>query len=61
MLAEIARTVHVLGFVVIANRRHTELFRVAAAQHPVSLAAEIQRRLLPTAMISEGGAFAVSA
>ncbi len=61
VLAEIARTAHVLGFVVIANRRHTDLFEWGQRSTQFSLAAEIQRRLLPTAMTCEGGAFTVSA
>lgn len=61
VLAEIARTAHVLGFVVIANRRHTDLFEWGQRSTQFSLAAEIQRRLLPTAMTCEGGAFTLSA
>lgn len=61
VLAEIARTAHVLGFVVIANRRHTDLFEWGQRSTPFTLAAEIQRRLLPAAFTCEGGAFTLSA
>ena len=60
-LAEIARTAHLLGFVVIANRRHTDLFEWGQRSTPFSLPAEIQRRLLPAAFTCEGGAFTLSA
>ena len=60
-LAEITRTAHLLGFVVIANRRHTDLFEWGQRSTPFSLPAEIQRRLLPAAFTCEGGAFTLSA
>ena len=58
-LSEIARTAHLLGFVVIANRRHTDLFEWGQRSTPFTLPAEI-RRLLP-AYTCEGGAFTLSA
>jgi serine phosphatase RsbU (regulator of sigma subunit) len=60
-LSEIARTAHLLGFVVIANRRHTDLFEWGQRSTAFSLPAEIQRRLLPQAFTCEGGAFTLSA
>ena len=39
---------HALGYVVIASRRHTDVFEWAQRDTPFSLAAEIQRRLLPS-------------
>ena len=59
-LEEIARTAHALAFVVIANRRHTDLFEWAQRSLPFSLAAEIQRRLLPAAFTCEAGQLTVS-
>ncbi|WP_229070264.1 PP2C family protein-serine/threonine phosphatase [Actinoplanes sp. DH11] len=59
-IAEIARTAHALAFVVIANRRHTDLFEWGQRTTPFSLSAEIQRRLLPAAFTCEGGSFTVS-
>jgi len=59
-LDEIARTAHALAFVVIANRRHTDLFEWGQRTTPFTLSAEIQRRLLPAAFTCEGGAFTLS-
>jgi serine phosphatase RsbU (regulator of sigma subunit) len=61
VLAEIARTAHVLSFVVIANRRHTDLFEWGQRSTPFTLEAEIQRRLLPAAFTCEAGSFTLSA
>jgi serine phosphatase RsbU (regulator of sigma subunit) len=59
-LEDIARTAHTLAFVVIANRRHTDLFEWGQRTTPFSLSAEIQRRLLPGAFTCEAGAFTLS-
>ncbi|AVT34239.1 serine/threonine protein phosphatase [Plantactinospora sp. BC1] len=59
-LAEIARTAHALAFVVIANRRHTDLFEWGQRTTPFTLSAEIQRRLLPGAFTCEASAFTLS-
>lgn len=58
--AEIARTAHVLAFVVIANRRYTDLFEWGQRTTPFTLSAEIQRRLLPPSFTCEASAFTVS-
>ena len=60
VLEEIARTAHTLAFVVIANRRHTDLFEWGQRTTPFTLSAEIQRRLLPGSFTCEGGAFTLS-
>lgn len=57
---EIARTAHALAFVVIANRRHTDLFEWGQRTTPFTLSAEIQRRLLPGSFTCEGGSFTLS-
>jgi serine phosphatase RsbU (regulator of sigma subunit) len=59
-LAEVSQTAHLLSFVVIANRRHTDLFEWGQRTTPFILSAEIQRRLLPSAFTCEAGAFALS-
>ena len=59
-LDEIARTAHALAFVIIANRRHTDLFEWGQRTVPFTLSAEIQRRLLPAAFTCEAGAFTLS-
>lgn len=60
VLDEIARSAHTLAFVVIANRRHTDLFEWGQRTTPFTLSAEIQRRLLPAAFTCEAGAFTLS-
>jgi serine phosphatase RsbU (regulator of sigma subunit) len=58
--AEIASLAHLLAFVVIANARHTDLFEWGHRSQPLSLSAEIQRRLLPGPRTCEAGAFTLS-
>src|SRR6185369_13570326 len=50
----------ILAFVVIANRRHTDLFEWAQRTAPPTLSAEIQRRLLPAAYTCEAAAFTLA-
>jgi hypothetical protein len=61
IVGEIARLAHLLGFVVIANRRHTDFFEWGQRSRPSSLSAEIQQRLLPGPRTCEAGAFTLSA
>jgi serine phosphatase RsbU (regulator of sigma subunit) len=58
---ELARTAHLLGYVVVASRRHTDLYEWGQRSTPFSLSAEIQRRLLPPAYTCEAGSFTLSA
>jgi serine phosphatase RsbU (regulator of sigma subunit) len=51
---------HALAYVLIASRRHTDLFEWGQRTVPFTLAAEIQRRLLPTSYTVEGGAFTIA-
>jgi serine phosphatase RsbU (regulator of sigma subunit) len=60
-LAEIARLAHLLAFVVIANRRHTDLYEWGQRSRRSSLSAEIQQRLLPGPRTCEAGAFTLAA
>lgn len=60
-VAEVRRTAHLLGYVVIASRRHTDLFEWGQRSTPYSLSAEIQRRLLPAAYTCEAGSFTLAA
>jgi serine phosphatase RsbU (regulator of sigma subunit) len=46
---------HALAYVLIAVRRHTDLFEWAQRDAPFSVSAEIQRRLLPSAYTAEAG------
>ena len=50
-IAEVAEAGHALAYIVIANRRYTDLFEWGQRSVPLSLAAEIQRRLLPATYI----------
>jgi serine phosphatase RsbU (regulator of sigma subunit) len=58
--ADIARIGHLLAFIVIANRRHTDLFEWGQRTRSFSLSAEIQQRLLPDARTCEASSFTVS-
>ena len=58
---EVAQLAHFLAFVVIANRRHTDLFEWGQRSRESSLSAEIQQRLLPSARTCEAGSFTLSA
>jgi serine phosphatase RsbU (regulator of sigma subunit) len=60
VVAKVAATAHALAYVVIANRRHTDLFEWGQRTTPFSLAAEIQRRLLPTSYTCEAGQFTLA-
>lgn len=51
---------HALGYVVIANQRHTDVYQTAMRSTPFELTMEIQRRLLPAAFVCEGGAFTLA-
>jgi serine phosphatase RsbU (regulator of sigma subunit) len=57
---EIAELAHVLAFVVIANRRHTDLYEWGQRTRPLSLSAEIQHRLLPGPQTCEAGSFTLA-
>ena len=59
-LADIALAAHALAYVVIANRRFTDLYEWGQRSVPLSLAAEIQRRLLPGAYTCEAGQFSLA-
>jgi len=51
---------HALAYVLIASRRRTDLFEWAQRDTPFSIAAEIQRRLLPSAYTLEADLFALA-
>src|SRR5579871_6657372 len=59
--ADVALAAHALAYVVIANRRFTDLYEWGKRSVPLSLAAEIQHRLLPGAYTCEAGQFALAA
>src|SRR3954447_23652943 len=59
-VADVALAAHALAYVVIANRRFTDLFEWGQRSVPLSLAAEIQHRVLPAAYTCEAGQFTVA-
>ena len=59
-LADVALAAHALAYVVIANRRFTDLFEWGQRSVPLTLAAEIQHRLLPSAYTCEAGQFSLA-
>jgi serine phosphatase RsbU (regulator of sigma subunit) len=59
-LADVARVAHVLAYVVIANRRFTDLYEWGQRSVPLSLEAEIQHRLLPSSYTCEAGQFTLA-
>jgi serine phosphatase RsbU (regulator of sigma subunit) len=60
MVADVALAAHALAYVVIANRRFTDLFEWGQRSVPLSLAAEIQHRLLPGSYTCEAGQFTLA-
>jgi serine phosphatase RsbU (regulator of sigma subunit) len=59
-VADIAGAAHALAYVVIAARRHTDVFEWGQRSTPFALAAEIQRRLLPASYTCEAGQFTLA-
>ena len=60
LIADVAAAAHALAYVVIAARRYTDVFEWGQRTTPFSLAAEIQRRLLPAAYTCEAGQFTLA-
>lgn len=58
--ADIAAVAEALARIVIASRRHSDLMDWAQDTSPFSLAAEIQRRLLPASFTCEAGQFTIA-
>ena len=51
---------HALAYVLIASRRHTDVYEWGQRDRAFSLSAEIQRRLLPSSYTIEGGPFTLA-
>ncbi|HVE93664.1 MAG TPA: PP2C family protein-serine/threonine phosphatase [Acidimicrobiales bacterium] len=56
----VATAAHFLAYLLIASRRHTDVYEWAQRDVAFSLAAEVQRRLLPSAYTVEGGHFTLA-
>ncbi|MFE2418814.1 PP2C family protein-serine/threonine phosphatase [Streptomyces hokutonensis] len=59
-MREIGETAHALAYIVIANRSFTDVYQWGRRTTPLSLAAEIQHRLLPASLACEAAQFAVA-
>jgi serine phosphatase RsbU (regulator of sigma subunit) len=59
-IADVALAAHALAYVVIANRRFTDLYEWGQRSLPLSLEAEIQHRLLPGSYTLEAGQFTLA-
>lgn len=60
VVTELGQVAHLLAFVLIANRRHTDLFEWGQRSRDFTLSAEIQQRLLPDARTCEAAAFTLA-
>ena len=56
----VAAAAHAFAYILIASRRHTDVYEWAQRDVAFSLAAEVQRRLLPSAYTVEGGHFTLA-
>jgi serine phosphatase RsbU (regulator of sigma subunit) len=56
----VSSAAHALAYIVIANRRFTDLFEWGQRTLPLSLEAEIQHRLLPGSYTCEAGQFTLA-
>src|SRR6185503_330057 len=59
-LEDVELAAHQLAYMIIANRRYTDLFEWGQRTVPMSLAAGIQRRLLPAAFTCEADQFTLA-
>ncbi|MCM2417172.1 GAF domain-containing SpoIIE family protein phosphatase [Streptomyces sp. RKAG293] len=60
VIREISQSAHALAYIVIANRPFTDLYQWGRRTTPLSLAAEIQHRLLPASLACEAAQFSVA-
>jgi hypothetical protein len=56
----LAAVAHALGYILVANQRHTDTYETAMRSAEFTLAREIQRRLLPLGFVCEGGSFTLA-
>ncbi|MFD8766119.1 PP2C family protein-serine/threonine phosphatase [Streptomyces mirabilis] len=60
VMRKVGETAHALAYIVIANRSFTDVYQWGRRTVPLSLAAEIQHRLLPASLACEAAQFAVA-
>ncbi|MFF7212994.1 PP2C family protein-serine/threonine phosphatase [Streptomyces sp. NPDC008238] len=61
VLTEVADAAHALAYIVVTDRRFTDLYHWGRRTTPLTLAAEIQRQLLPSAPSCEADQFTLAA
>ncbi|GII83529.1 hypothetical protein Ssi03_15190 [Sphaerisporangium siamense] len=61
VLEQVAEAAHALAYIIIADRRFTDLYQWGRRTTALSLAAEIQHQLLPDASCCEASTFALAA
>ncbi|MGW2939372.1 PP2C family protein-serine/threonine phosphatase [Streptomyces sp. NPDC001156] len=61
VLEQVGEAAHALAYILVTDRRFTDLYHWGQRTVPVTLAAEIQRQLLPTAPSCEAAEFALAA
>ncbi|MFJ6671113.1 PP2C family protein-serine/threonine phosphatase [Actinosynnema sp. NPDC091369] len=59
-LAQLGEAAHALAYVIVTDRRFTDLYHTGRRTTTMSLAAEIQHQLLPTASCCEAAQFTVA-
>lgn len=59
VLEQIEEVAHALAYIIVTDRRFTDLYHGQQRTTPISLAAEIQRQLLPSAACCEAAEFTV--
>ncbi|MFP8885595.1 PP2C family protein-serine/threonine phosphatase [Streptomyces mangrovi] len=60
VLDQVGQAAHALAYIIATDRRFTDLYQWGRRTVPVSLAAEIQHQLLPTASCCEAAQFTVA-
>lgn len=60
VLEQVEEAAHALAYIIVTDRRFTDLYHWGNRSTPVSLAAEIQRQLLPSAASCEAPQFALA-
>ncbi|MEU0132945.1 PP2C family protein-serine/threonine phosphatase [Streptomyces sp. NPDC006296] len=60
VLEQVEEVAHALAYIIVTDRRFTDLYHSGNRTTPVSLAAEIQRQLLPSAPSCEAPQFALA-
>ncbi len=60
VLAQVEEAAQALAYIIVADRRFTDLYHWGNRTTPVSLAAEIQRQLLPSAPSCDAAEFALA-